>query len=71
MDATGVLELVIDERGAVASVIVRHPVNALYDRLLAEAARKWEYEPARIGLRAVKFLMRVQVQVGARQPISR
>jgi TonB family protein len=67
MDATGVLELLIDERGAVMSVVVRQPVNILYDRQLVEAARKWRYEPARIGSRRVKFLHHVQVRVGARQ----
>src|SRR5262249_4731696 len=42
----GVLEVVIDEAGAVESAVMTKPVSAAYDRLALSAARTWQYRPA-------------------------
>ena len=43
---SGTLDIVIDERGGVADVVVRQSVNAAYDTLVTAAARTWKYRPA-------------------------
>ena len=43
---SGTLDIVIDERGGVADVVVRQSVNAAYDALVSAAARTWKYRPA-------------------------
>jgi TonB family protein len=43
---TGIIDLVIDETGAVVDVIVRVSIHAALDRLVAETASRWRYEPA-------------------------
>jgi TonB family protein len=59
----GVLELVIDERGAVESVVVRESINPRYDDQLVSAARKWQYAPATLDGTPVKYRKLLQVNV--------
>lgn len=61
--ATGMIEVVIDATGAVESVELTDPVHAQYDRLAVAAARRWQYEPARVDGVPVKYLKRVQINV--------
>src|SRR5262249_3134043 len=42
----GILDLIINERGAVESATMRESVNAIYDKMLLSAARSWQYRPA-------------------------
>lgn len=42
----GTLELIIDENGRVASVVLRESVHGMYDARLLEAARRWKFRPA-------------------------
>jgi TonB family protein len=51
----GALDIVIDERGSVAEVVVRQSVNTAYDTLIAAAARSWKYRPATKDGVPVKF----------------
>jgi TonB family protein len=60
---TGVLELVIDNTGAVESATMRVSVNPQYDRLATSAARTWQFQPATIDGSPVKFLKRIQVSL--------
>jgi hypothetical protein len=60
---TGVLELVIDNRGNVESALMRVPVNAQYDRIATTAAKSWQYQPATIDGTPVKFVKRIQVSL--------
>jgi TonB family protein len=57
----GVLEVVIDETGAVESAAMREPAHATYDRLVVEAARKWQYKPATSDGTPIKFRKFVQI----------
>ena len=59
----GVLELVIDERGAVESAVMRVSMNPRYDRLVLEAARSWRYSPATHGGVPVKYRKSMQIAV--------
>jgi hypothetical protein len=59
----GVLELVIDENGAVESATMRESVNPRYDPQLVSAARSWQYKPAMLDGRPVKYRKMVQVDV--------
>lgn len=62
---TGVVEIVINEGGTVdiASIVV--PVNSSYDKMLVTAANRWQYVPASLNGKPVKFRKRIQVTVTA------
>ena len=60
---SGTLEMVIDERGAVATAIVTRPIHVEYDRLLIAAAKRWQYRPAMLGSQPVKYRMAVGIVV--------
>jgi tetratricopeptide (TPR) repeat protein len=66
--ARAVVELMIDEKGAVESAVMAPPFNSPYDELLLAAARTWRYRPALCGQQPVKFRRRVQVVAGAEHP---
>ena len=59
----GVLELVIDERGLVESVVMRVAMHPRYDRLVVDAARSWRYRPATRDGVPVKYRKMVQINV--------
>ncbi len=59
--ASGVIEVVIDEQGRVASAVMRPGAHPVYDSLLLEAARRWRYRPALRFNRAVKYLRRIRI----------
>jgi len=61
--ARALLEIVIDERGHVASAVVRESIHENYDLLLVEATRDWRYEPARLRGTAVKYRKLIEVTV--------
>lgn len=55
MEFRGVLELVIDERGAVESATMRTPVTPTYDPVLLNAAKRWKFQPATRNGAPVKY----------------
>jgi len=59
----GVLEIVIDNSGAVESAMMRVPVNPTYDRMATTAARTWQYRPATVDGTPVRFLRRIQISL--------
>jgi len=61
--AQGVIEVVIDETGAVEQALVRVPLNAAYDRQAVIAARGWLYQPAMLNGKPVKFRKTIQINV--------
>jgi TonB family protein len=61
----GVLELIVDENGRVEAATMVVPFNSPYDALLLEAARQWQYVPARCGGQAVKFRRLVRFVAGS------
>ncbi len=59
----GVLELVIDEDGAVENATMRESVNPRYDAQLVNAAKSWQYKPAMLEGRPVKYRKMLQIDV--------
>jgi TonB family protein len=59
----GVVEVVIDENGVVESAVMAVPVNASYDRLVLNAAKKWQFSPAMHEGKPVKYRKRIQINV--------
>jgi len=66
-DRAGVLEVVIDINGAVESATMLEGVEALYNRLLLNAAKSWMYQPARLDGAPVKYRKRIQVTLSRNQ----
>jgi TonB-like protein len=46
MNASAILDVVIDERGDVLEATIRKSVNTSFDNLIVGAARRWKYRPA-------------------------
>jgi hypothetical protein len=57
----GLYEVVIDESGRVVSVLVRTSLHAGYDRVFIEAAATWQYRPATVDGRPVRYRKPIQV----------
>jgi hypothetical protein len=57
----GLIEVVIDERGAVESAAMITPVTNAYDKILLTAASRWQFQPALANGVAVKFRKRIQI----------
>ena len=51
----GVLEVIIDETGAVESAMMRVALNSKYDEMAVEAAKTWQFKPATFHGVPVKF----------------
>ena len=64
----GLIEVVIDENGAVESTTMRMSVTPAYDQAALAAARAWRYRPATLNGVPVKFRKAVQVTVKAAPP---
>ena len=60
---TGVVEIVINEGGAVESAAMVVPVTSSYDKMVVTAATKWQYQPAMMNGTPVKFRKRIQITV--------
>jgi hypothetical protein len=58
-----VLDIVVNERGAVESVVVRQSIVPWYDELLVEQAKRWTYKPATRNGAPVKYRKLIQVVV--------
>lgn len=62
-DAMGIMEVIIDETGAVESATMRVPLNPQYDKHALAAAKNWQYHPARLDGVPVKYRKMVQVSL--------
>jgi hypothetical protein len=59
----GVLEIVIDEAGAVENAFMRESINPRYDVEVITATRGWQYKPATLDGVPVKYRKMIQVDV--------
>src|SRR5262245_24358468 len=59
----GMIEIVIDETGAVESAMMRIGVSAAYDQLALSTAKTWRYRPAMLNGVPVKYRKAVQVTI--------
>ena len=60
---SGVIELLIDQTGAVESAVMRQSVTSQYDALALNAAKGWRYRPATLNGVAVKYRKAVQIAI--------
>ena len=58
-----VVEVLIDDTGAVEAATMEGPPNPAYDRLVLAAARSWQYHPATLNGRPVKYRKRIQLSL--------
>jgi len=59
--STLVMDIVIDTDGSVESASMAGQPNPAYDRVLLQAARTWQYQPASINGKPVKYRKRIQL----------
>jgi TonB family protein len=59
----GLLEVVIDETGAVESAAMLTPIDPAYDRLAVQAARSWQFQPAALNGVPVKYRKTIYIDV--------
>jgi hypothetical protein len=67
---SGLLEVIIDETGAVTSVAMVKHVNVLYDTLLTNAAKRWRYRPATQNGKPVKYRKQMNIVLRPVNPSS-
>jgi TonB family protein len=60
----GLLELVIDEAGAVTSAVVGKSIHPTYDGQLVNTARTWKFRPAMKDGVPVKYRMTIEIRLG-------
>jgi hypothetical protein len=61
MTRTGVVDVVIDDTGAVETAAMSKALDPVYDRIVLAAARTWAYSPARLEGAPVKYRKRIQI----------
>lgn len=67
----GTLEVVVDEKGNVASAAIRKPTTPGYDAVLLEAAKTWRYRPAMRNGAPVRYRTFIDVLLKPGNPASR
>jgi TonB family protein len=55
------IEIVIDEAGAVETATMDTPLNPIYDRMALAATKNWQYQPATLNGKPVKYRKRIQI----------
>jgi tetratricopeptide (TPR) repeat protein len=60
----GIIDVLIDETGAVERVHLRESLHAGYDSMIVNAARAWKYRPAMKGGTPVRYMKTVTITVG-------
>jgi tetratricopeptide (TPR) repeat protein len=66
---TGVVEVLINEKGVVDSAAMVVPVTNYYDKLVLTAATKWLFHPATLEGTPIKFRKRIQINIAP--PVSK
>ena len=61
VERSGILFIVVDERGGVESAILTEPLERTYDSQVLAAARTWTYRPAMRNGAPVKYRKRIQM----------
>jgi TonB family protein len=59
----GVIEVIISEAGTVEIAMMRSPLNPTYDRQALTAARGWQYQPATVNGKPVKYRKSIVINV--------
>ena len=64
----GVVQFVIDETGAVQTPSMPVSIDMSYDSMVMMAAKKWQYQPATLDGKPVKYLKRLTISVAVTPP---
>jgi hypothetical protein len=64
----GVVQFVIDENGAVQTPTMPVSIDMSYDGMVIAAAKKWQYAPATLDGKPVKYLKRLTISVSVTPP---
>jgi hypothetical protein len=67
---SGVLEVLIDENGSVASAAMAQRVNVIYDQVLLSATKRWRYRPAQRAGQTVKYRKSINIVLRPQAPGS-
>jgi hypothetical protein len=60
---SGILDFVVDESGSVQSPVMQIGIDANYDQMVMSAAKKWQYQPATLDGKPVKYTKRLVISV--------
>jgi TonB family protein len=61
LEGSLVMDVIIDASGAVESAMIATPPNPVYDKLALGATKTWQYQPAMLNGKPVKFRKRIQI----------
>ena len=64
----GVVQFVIDENGAVQTPTMPVSIDMSYDGMVISAAKKWQYAPATLDGKPVKYMKRLTISVSTTPP---
>jgi hypothetical protein len=64
----GVVQFVVDETGAVQAATMPVSIDMSYDGMVMSAAKKWQYQPAMLDGKPVKYMKRLTISVAAAPP---
>jgi len=64
----GVVQFVIDENGAVQTPTMPVSIEMSYDGMVISAAKKWQYTPATLDGKPVKYMKRLTISVSTTPP---
>ena len=64
----GVVQFVVDENGAVQTPTMPVSIDMSYDGMVISAAKKWQYTPAMVDGKPVKYLKRLTISVSVTPP---
>lgn len=59
----GLVEVVVNEQGAVESALMRSSLGSMYDRQVLAATKTWQFKPATLNGTPVKFRKAIQISV--------
>ena len=60
---SGILDFVVDESGAVQTPIMQTGIDPNYDQMVTSAAKKWQYKPATLDGKPVKYTKRLLISI--------
>ena len=63
VELKGAIEVLIDEQGNVANVMLRQSVHPAFDKPLLSMARTWKFKPAMLNGTPVSFLRVIEIQI--------
>jgi protein TonB len=66
LEKQGMIEVIIDETGAVEAAVMRQKVSPAYDSLAVAAAKTWRYRPASVNGVPVKFRKVITITIKPR-----